>query len=148
MNELTLRPAVAGDAMPLAALEATAAAYPWSALQYRDSIAAGHTVSVAQLDGATVGAAVWMLIVDEVDLLNIFIAPAHQGRGLGRQLLQQTLDAARGAGAARMVLEVRRSNLTARQLYEHCAFRECGLRKGYYRNGREREDALLMELSL
>ena len=45
MNELTLRPAVPGDAMPLAALEASATAYPWSALQYRDSITAGHRVS-------------------------------------------------------------------------------------------------------
>lgn len=148
MSGLTLRPAATGDAMPLATLEATATAYPWSALQYRDSIAAGHTVSVAQLDGKTVGAAVWMLVVDEVDLLNIFIAPAHQGHGLGRQLLQYTLDAARDVRATRMVLEVRHSNQTARQLYEHCGFHECGLRKGYYRNGREREDALLMELAL
>ena len=148
MSELTLRPAIPGDAMPLAALEANATAYPWSALQYRDSISAGHCVTMAQLDGQTVGAAVWMLIVDEADLLNIFISPTHQGHGLGRQLLQHTLNAARDAGSRRMVLEVRRSNQTARQLYEHCGFSECGLRKGYYRNGKEREDALLMELLL
>ena len=148
MSGLTLRPATAGDAMPLAALEAQSTPHPWSARQYRDSVAAGHTVDVALLDGQIAGAAIWMLIVDEVDLLNIFIGQPHQGQGFGRTLLQQVITAARDTGARRMVLEVRRSNQIAQQLYRHSGFSECGLRKGYYRQSDGREDALLMELAL
>lgn len=148
MNGLTFRPALASDSTPLATLEAAVTSYPWSARQYRDSITTGHNADIAVLDNKIAGAAIWMLMIDEVDLLNIFIAQPYQSQGLGRQLLQQVITTAKLAGAKRMVLEVRRSNLTAQQLYRSSGFRECGLRKGYYRHGNNREDALLMELIL
>ena len=45
--------------------------------------------------------------------------------------------------AVRMLLEVRRSNENARQLYERNGFTAFAERKGYYSN--PKEDAIIME---
>jgi ribosomal-protein-alanine N-acetyltransferase len=49
---------------------------------------------------------------------------------------------AKKAGISRMTLEVRKSNLTAQNLYRKYGFEAAGIRKAYYAdNG---EDALIM----
>jgi ribosomal protein S18 acetylase RimI-like enzyme len=52
-----------------------------------------------------------------------------RGRGLGRALLEGTLERARGAGLLRVELEVYASNTTAITLYEHAGFRHEGRRR-------------------
>ncbi|HEU0193226.1 MAG TPA: GNAT family N-acetyltransferase [Gaiellales bacterium] len=49
-------------------------------------------------------------------------APAYRRRGLGRQVLELTLEALAGAGAARVVLEVLTLNSAAIALYEEAGF--------------------------
>ncbi|AXK39662.1 ribosomal protein S18-alanine N-acetyltransferase [Crenobacter cavernae] len=145
---MTLRPALAAEAERLAALEATATVHGWRARQYGDSFAAGHDVSVIESDGQPVGVAVWMLVIDEAELLNIAVARLYQGRGLGRRLLQSVLADARAAGARRLFLEVREGNAPARALYRSLGFVETGLRKNYYPGDAGREHAVLMECTL
>ncbi len=82
--------------------------------------------------------------VDELHLLNLTIAPAGQGSGLGSALLETVLAHARSRGLAQVWLEVRASNARARALYARRGFDEVGLRRGYYPGLRGREDAVLM----
>ncbi|TCP12623.1 [SSU ribosomal protein S18P]-alanine acetyltransferase [Crenobacter luteus] len=145
---MTLRPALAAEADALAALEAGATAHGWRARQYRDSFAAGHELIVLDVDGEAAGVAVWMLVIDEAELLNIVVAAPQQGRGHGRRLLDATVAGARAAGARRLLLEVRESNAPARALYRRTGFVETGLRKHYYPTDNGREHAVLMELAL
>ena len=84
---------------------------------------------------------------DEAHLLNIAVAPNRQRRGLGRQLLAKGLAIARQAGAERVFLEVRPSNIRARAVYEKAGFEFLSLRKKYYGPPRE-EDALVYALLL
>lgn len=135
------------SAKQLAELEASATPHPWSGRHYQDSLDAGHLFF--QLLPANTGVAVVMPVLDEAELLNIFIAAQHQGQGLGRQLLSGTMASLRATGCQRLFLEVRTSNHAARKLYQHCGFIESGLRKNYYpaANG-QREDAILMEAML
>jgi ribosomal protein S18 acetylase RimI-like enzyme len=57
---------------------------------------------------------------------NVAVHPTWQGRGIGRALLQTSLDMAADYGAAWVVLQVRDDNPVARQLYGSLGFKEIG----------------------
>ena len=94
--------------------------------------------------GGLVGYGVLMIAVGESHLLNLSVAAAEQGRGYGRAMLRHFVDIARGAGAGRMLLEVRPSNVAARALYGAHGFSEIGLRRNYYPAAVGREDAIVL----
>lgn len=92
------------------------------------------------------GYAGYWLLEDEANLMNIAIAPAWQGLGLGERLLRATLAEMQARGAAVCTLEVRVGNARAQALYRRLGFEVTGRRQRYYRdNG---EDALLMARAL
>lgn len=66
-------------------------------------------------------------------------------RGYGRQLIEDAIGRARNVGASNVTLEVRVSNLTAREFYRSYGFREAFRRRNYYQDG---EDAFALVLAL
>ena len=130
------------------AIEAAAYAFPWTRGNFIDSLAAGYLAEVLVDEGAVVAYFVAMAGVDELHLLNITVAPAHQGRGLGSLMLDMVQDHGRQQALSMLLLEVRRSNPRARALYLRRGFAEVGLRRGYYPALQGREDALVMSLAL
>jgi ribosomal-protein-alanine N-acetyltransferase len=130
------------------ALEAATQPFPWSRGNFADSLLAGHAAWVLRQDGDCAGFMVLMKVVDEAHLLNIAIAPACQGRGLGARLLRHGLAWAASQGMASMYLEVRPSNTKAIALYRHLGFVEVGWRKAYYPAQNGREDALIFSCGL
>jgi ribosomal-protein-alanine N-acetyltransferase len=139
-----------GDLDAIMAVEVLAYSHPWTRGNFIDSLAAGYLAEVLEArDAGLVGYFVAMPGVDELHLLNITIAPAWQSQGLGRALLDTVQDHGRVRGDEKLWLEVRQSNHRARALYRRRGFAEMGLRRGYYPAGaREREDAVVMSLSL
>jgi len=85
------------------------------------------------------------LIADECHILNIAVHPDSRRLGIGTVLLSEAISEAKATGAGVVTLEVRRSNLAARQLYRKFEFEERRLRRHYYGPG---EDAIIMELRL
>ena len=147
---LALRPMVTRDLDTVLAIEAGAYAFPWSRGNFIDSLAAGyHAQVLAGADAGLVGYFVAMPGVDEMHLLNITVAPAWQGQGLARTMLD-ALDAhCRARRLAMLWLEVRESNHRARALYARRGFSEVGLRRGYYPAAfAKREDAIVMSARL
>ena len=136
----------AGDVEAVASLEAEVSPAPWSAGVFRDCLSAHYECWVFRLDGI-VGYVIVSLGPDEAHLLNLAVAPNRQRRGFGRQLLAKGVTIARQAGAERVFLEVRPSNLRARAIYEKAGFQFLSLRKMYYGPPRK-EDALVYALSL
>ncbi len=55
-------------------------------------------------------------------LEDLFVAAAARGTGLGRALLEATLDRARARGCRRVELDVNESNAAALRLYESAGF--------------------------
>ena len=146
---LLRRPMTVRDLDAVAAVEASAYSYPWSRGNFTDSLAAGYLAEVLWgADEGLVGYFVAMPGVDELHLLNITIAPAWQGQGLGRQLLDALQVHARAQGLASLWLEVRKGNERARALYRRLGYAEVGLRRGYYPAAGPREDAVVMSLPL
>ncbi len=137
------------DLDAVAALEASAYSYPWSRGNFTDSLAAGYLAEVltGQAEGL-VGYFVAMPGVDELHLLNITVAPAWQGLGLGHELLQVVAAHARAAGLAALWLEVRQSNQRAQALYRRLGYVAVGRRRGYYPAPGPREDAVVMSLAI
>ncbi|MFP4150133.1 MAG: ribosomal protein S18-alanine N-acetyltransferase, partial [Nitriliruptoraceae bacterium] len=88
-----------------------------------------------------VGAALGQVLVDEGHVLDLAVAPAVRGHGLGRRLLTALLDELAARGAVAHTLEVRPSNLAALALYRGSGFVVEGRRRRYYPDG---EDALLL----
>jgi ribosomal-protein-alanine N-acetyltransferase len=95
---------------------------------------AGYTVSVAEIAGAVVGFLVTQAVAaDEVEILNLAVAPEFRRRGIARALLAPLLEGVHGA----VFLEVRESNSAARNLYKSIGFEEISRRPDYYRTPSE-----------
>ncbi len=54
---------------------------------------------------------------------DVWVAPEHRGKGVGKFLIQWAVDWARRQGYGKLKLEVAESNVSARQLYEEMGFR-------------------------
>lgn len=136
------------DLTQVAAIEASAYEFPWSPGIFRDCLQAGHGCWVLGDDGGVIGYGILSAAAGEAHVLNLCVAPAHQGQGHGRRLLRRLLDTARWHGAERVFLEVRPSNPAAQVLYETSGFNEIARRPNYYPTARGREDAIVMALEM
>ena len=118
----------------------------WSRQQWQSELAEPRRPAVGLWQGtALVAMASGWLVVDELHITLVAVAPEQQRQGLGRQVLQGLLNHAQQQGAAHATLEVAPGNTAAVALYRGLGFRDAGLRRGYYRNG---EDALIQWLRL
>jgi ribosomal-protein-alanine N-acetyltransferase len=130
------------------AIEAAAYAFPWTRGNFIDSLVAGYPARVLlgpqrQLLGYFIA----MPGVDEMHLLNITVAPAEQGRGHARCMIDALIPLCREHAARELWLEVRDSNERARAMYLRLGFTTVGVRKGYYpASFGRREDAVVMSL--
>jgi ribosomal-protein-alanine N-acetyltransferase len=98
---------------------------------------AGVSLVLARADegGDPVGCFLSRSVIDESELLLLAVLPSHQGRGIGRRLLDRFIDHARGEGVTRAHLEVRDGN-PAVAMYRAAGFAPIGRRRKYY-HGRD-----------
>ena len=89
-----------------------------------------------------VGFSAFYRVDGEAELWNIAVAPAHRRRGIARALLDEAFRRLVDAGAHRVFLEVRESNLAAVELYHSLGFVPLSRRKDYYQH--PKEDALIL----
>jgi ribosomal-protein-alanine N-acetyltransferase len=101
---------------------------------------------LAELSNRTVAYTLFWLLPDAIDIHNIAVHPEYRQNGIARALLSEVIRAARQQSRARVMLEVRRSNLPAQMLYRRLGFATTGIRKGYYSD--DGEDALAMSLEI
>lgn len=145
---LDFAPMVAADVAAVMETENRIYPFPWSAGNFADSLASGHSAWVCREGGVMVGYAVMMLVLDEAHLLNISVALERQRAGLGSRLLEFLFAEAKAHGATRMFLEVRPSNASGLGLYRRFGFAEIGRRRAYYPGHNGREDAIVMARDL
>ena len=147
---LWLGRASSDDSPRLAALEADCHSHPWTLQQFRDELGHGSPGAVLVLRsprradrwGDVRGYCVYRLVVDEMHILNVVVAPPLRRRGLARWILILAMRRASRAGARRGLLEVREGNLEARALYAGLGFEAIGRRRSYY--SQPLEDAVVL----
>ncbi|QNO13826.1 GNAT family N-acetyltransferase [Alkalicella caledoniensis] len=81
--------------------------------------------------------------LEEGWIMSAGIEPKHQGKGLGKKLLNMTIDALKKNGAKRILLTVSPDNQVAKSTYEKRGFKEFTFIKDYYGEG---EDRIVMQL--
>ena len=146
---VTLRSMRPEDLDAVLAIEQTAYSHPWSRGNFRDSLNPLFDAHCLWLEGELLGYFLAMHGVEEMHLLNITVAPAHQGQGWGHMMLDALVLLSRSQGAQWLWLEVRQSNARALQVYERYGFKQVSIRKDYYPAGRQqREHAVVMSLKL
>jgi len=139
----------AKDVANVLGIEQSANQFPWDKKSFEDSLKTGHQAWVFyEKADDIVGFVIVQRILDEAHLLNICVKPAMQGQGLGKTIVQHVIDYANSISAVIILLEVRRSNERAQQLYLQAGFNEMSVRKGYYPSKEGREDAILMAMDL
>jgi ribosomal-protein-alanine N-acetyltransferase len=110
----------------------------------------GGMILVADLATAKpphiVGFAAFHRIIEEAELRNLAVEPAHQRQGVARSLLREGIRKLQESGARSIFLEVRASNHPALALYASLGFRLHSTRRGYYQD--PLEDAAVMMLDI
>jgi ribosomal-protein-alanine N-acetyltransferase len=149
-RRLVLRPMLVADLDAVLAIEQAAYTHPWTRGNFIDSLHAGYLAQTLHDDaGMLLGYYLAMPGVDEMHLLNITVAPARQGLGHARYMLDALCLACLERALHKLWLEVRVSNERALQLYERYGFVRMGLRRDYYPfSNTQREDAVLMGLDI
>jgi ribosomal-protein-alanine N-acetyltransferase len=142
-----IRRAEGADVSALTNIERRCFSDPWSEAGIRESIQSETTIAlVAENLEGELGYLMARLSGEEGEILNLAVLPGHRRQGVGRRLLEQGLALLIGSGVREAYLEVRESNLAARDLYLGFGFRPVGMRPHYYRN--PAEDALVLRARL
>lgn len=136
-----------GDLGAMLAIERGAYSYPWSERQFLDCMGEGFEAWGSFLGGQLVGYLVHWQVVDEAHLMNLCVDRSYPRQGIGRQLLRHWIARMISQHMGELTLEVRRSNLAARNLYRSEGFVPVGERPGYYPDAGQRETAIIMKLT-
>ena len=132
------------DLPEVVAIENDVYTHPWTLGNFADALTAGNSAWIVRENGVLLGYCVLMMAPDDAHLLNISVAQAVQGRGIGRGLLEWVDAQALAHGVASVLLEVRVSNIRAQRIYEAAGYGRIGMRRSYYPAVGGREDAIVM----
>lgn len=138
-----VRPLAELDLGSVLEIEASAPeAAQWSQKDYLSLLRAGSQGWIAAEQGRVLGFVFMRKVADEVEILNLAVAPASRRKGVASLLLSEVLSWAKENWVANIHLEVRASNSAARKFYEAHGFRQHGGRPNYYSD--PRDDAILL----
>ena len=127
----------------VAALEKLCFSDPWSEKSVAGELQNALSLWLVALEGETVvGYVGSQTVLGETDMMNLAVHPDFRRKGIAEALVTALVEALKERGSRCLTLEVRESNVPARNLYEKLGFRQIGLRKQYYRN--PRENALIL----
>jgi [ribosomal protein S18]-alanine N-acetyltransferase len=136
-----IRPAAIQDVPMIVTLERSVAkAAHWSAEQYEKRLKE-DCLLLAESNSQLVGFICARVSPGEWEIENVVVANEFRRQGIASALLNALFESAKRADNPSFHLEVRESNLPARQLYTKHGFREVGKRPNYYCD--PTEDAVL-----
>lgn len=146
-GELVIRPMTYSDLDEVARLEKMCFGFgAWSKGAFAQELkrGPGSYFVVARIGGVLVGFAGWRQEGEEAHVANIAVHPKIRGRKIGELLLRVILEEAVRRGLNSSLLEVRKSNFVAQNLYRKYGYKVLTIRRGYYQF--PIEDAVVMKL--
>jgi ribosomal-protein-alanine N-acetyltransferase len=148
-DSASLRPVTEDDLAVLTEIEKSIQVAPWTADQFRSEMAKPYShvwvLTDDETDTQIYGYLVFWMMMEDCHILNVGVDLPYRGMGHAKRLIRQALNLAAREGKERAILEVRKSNGSAVQLYQNLNFRIDQVRKNFYSNG---EDAYQMTLSI
>jgi len=143
-NEIEIRLADLEDIFSIYEISTLCFPISWSITSIKGELTSNTHARyvVAVENGIVVGFAGLWIIVDEGHVTNIAVHPDFRRKGIGTLLMDKLMFISKNENLIGLTLEVRKSNLSAQNLYNQFGFIEEGVRKNYYSdNG---EDAIIM----
>lgn len=117
----------------------------WSEKFFSDELRKDYAYYfVAESGEGVIGYVGIWCIYETAELIRIAVMPDCQRCGVADSLMKEILCCAKGCACERMMLEVKDSNIAARELYKKHSFNEISVRRGYY----DGEDAIIMEAEI
>ncbi len=148
-ESFSLRPATLEDLDAVVKIENQVHAAPWTEEHFRAELTKPYSQFLVftddESDSIIAGYLVFWVMFDECQILNLATSLNYRGLGLAKQMIQKVVSIALKKGIKKVVLDVRKSNSPAIQLYQRVKFSITHIRKGFYSNG---EDAYQMTLNL
>lgn len=140
-----------GDIPAVLDIDADAFRVPWTPGLFEQELRCDFSRNfVARIDGArgrtVIGYIVCWLVAEEMHVQTLAVRRDMRRRGIASRLVAEMMHIARRAQICEASLEVRRSNLAARKLYEKFGFCVKGVRPAYYSD--VGEDALIMAMDV
>lgn len=145
----SIRPASEDDASKIADIERRVHKAPWSTESVLAELRKPHAhvwvVTDDETDEEVYAYIVFWDQADAYEILNVAVDLPHRGTGLGQMLVRKVVSDAIRAGRQRVILNVRKSNAGAVELYQKQNFTVRHVRKAFYSDG---EDAYEMVVEL
>ena len=157
IRQYVIRPMAPSDLDSVIRIEEQSFSHPWTHEQFMTELERGPVsrccVAMVDQDGCdtsqesastqqlVVGFIMAWLVVDEFYITNLAVEQKVRRGGVAAALLEYSIEEAIELGAKWCQLEVRVSNMPARELYGRFGFKTLGTRKRYYPDG---EDAVVM----
>ena len=127
-------------------LEKSSYLTPWSKESFISAIRNPNGVNlVYKVQDEVIGYITSFMVLDEVYITNLLVAPEHRENGIGRALLSHLIEKIKQKKGFHIILEVREGNVGAINFYKKMGFQFIGSRKKYYSD--TNEDALVMKIS-
>lgn len=146
MEEIVIRNMELCDLDEVVVIECASFSTPWKLEHFKHEIDAMHSYPLVAVCGNKIlGYLCLMSLFEEAQVLDIAVDPSKRGRCVAQRLLEYAENLALTKGATYICLEVRQSNVAARNLYHKNGYLETGTRPRYYEST---EDAILMEKQL
>ena len=114
----------------------------WNKAQFLSSFNCGRFLCLGAFESEKlVGIISLTLGLDDADIESVFTSVNYRRKGVADALVISALDRVKQLNLNKVLLEVRRTNEGAKNLYFKHGFKEISVRKKYYPDG---EDALIL----
>jgi ribosomal-protein-alanine N-acetyltransferase len=148
-SSFSIREATPDDLPGMLAVENGVHVAPWTEDHFRKELEKPYcTVWVLtddETDSEIAGYIVFWKMYEECQILNLAVGLSYRGRGFAQLMVRKVIDHALKGNLKQVVLDVRKENLAAVQLYQKLHFTIQHFRKAFYSNG---EDGYGMVLPL
>lgn len=148
MSEFNVRLAYKEDLKGMHNVESLSFAVPWSFEAFKENFFNLFSIYVLAetKDGTVVAFGGMQVVFEEAHVMNIAVLEEYRRKGIAGNLLELMMQEASKRDAQSMFLEVRQSNIPARNLYQKYGFTPVSVRKRYYSDNNE--DAIIMAAEL
>ncbi len=145
--DITIRELLIDDLNDIIEIEEACFSVPWSKESFKAEIRHQSThYNCIEINKKVIGYAGLWKILDEGHITNIAVIPQYRKKGFGEKLIKNLLKYCKNNNIDKITLEVRESNIAAKELYKKIGFETAGIRKSYYTKPTENAEIMWIEI--
>jgi ribosomal-protein-alanine N-acetyltransferase len=147
-TKFSLRPATSEDLPQLITIEKQVHVAPWTEEHFSAELSKPYSrvyvLTDDDTDSRIAGYIVCWMMFDNCQILNLAVDLPFRGLGMAKFMVRKAISLAGNKEIKKLILEVRKLNMPAIQLYQGLGFTITHILKGFYSNG---EDAYQLTYS-